>query len=103
MTMPVDEYKIIATVKDVKGKCGSGFKVGEKIVIYGGSWGANIDLKETDRICVSGLMPILLINKAVMSGAKAENLGLSYVQCFDPGPPLTSGGTVIFKIEVFYE
>jgi uncharacterized repeat protein (TIGR04076 family) len=101
--MSVGNFKIIATVKDVKGKCGSGFEVGEKIVIYGGPWGANIDLKETDRICVSGLMPLLLINKAVMSGAKAEDLGLKYVQCYDPGPPLTPGGTVIFEIEVLHE
>ncbi len=42
---------------------------------------------------------------ALRKGIKPSELGLgrgrkAYVQCLDPGPPYTDGGTVIFEIKV---
>lgn len=92
--------KLIIWVREIRGRCPV-FKVGEKIVIQG----PEIDLKETDRICIHALQSILHYAVALRDGIEPEKLGLAregdkaYLQCLDPGEPYTDGGTVIFEIE----
>lgn len=67
--------------------------------------GAEINLKESDRICIHALPSILHYITALREGIDPVKLGLAkkgkkaYVQCVDPGEPYTSGGRVIFEIE----
>jgi len=92
--------KLIITVVEIKGKCPV-FKVGDKIVIEG----PKVNLKETDAICTHAFASFLPYIVALRKGIKASEVGLgkgekAYVQCLDPGPPYTNGGTVIFEITV---
>ncbi|HIH72389.1 MAG TPA: TIGR04076 family protein [Thermococcaceae archaeon] len=92
--------KLIITVVEIKGKCPV-FKVGDKIVIEG----PKVNLKETDAICTHAFASFLPYIVALRKGIKASEIGLgkgekAYVQCLDPGPPYTDGGTVIFEITV---
>lgn len=92
--------KLIITVVEIKGKCPV-FKVGDKIVIEG----PKVNLKETDAICTHAFASFLPYIVALRKGVKPKDIGLgdeekAYVQCLDPGPPYTNGGTVIFEITV---
>lgn len=92
--------KLIITVVEIKGKCPV-FRVGDKIVIEG----PKVNLKETDAICTHAFASFLPYIVALRKGIKASEVGLgkgekAYVQCLDPGPPYTNGGTVIFEITV---
>jgi len=96
----VETYRLIARVKEIRGKC-SVFKIGDKIVIES----PHIIPKETDALCVHALGSMLSMITALSHGISFEELGLAhekgdigYVQCLDPGPPYTPGGTVIFEI-----
>lgn len=92
--------RLIIEVVEVRGKCPV-HKVGDKIVIDG----AEIDLQKTTRICCHALSTIDHWLLALREGADPKKLGLTkegdeknaYIQCPDPGPPYTNGGTVIFK------
>lgn len=93
--------KLIIKVKEIRGKCAV-YKGGERIVIYG----PEIDLKQTDKICVHALSSILYYVVALREGVDPVKLRLakkgnkSYVQCVDPGQPYTNGETVIFEISI---
>ncbi|MGD8506839.1 MAG: TIGR04076 family protein [Candidatus Bathyarchaeota archaeon] len=96
----VEAYRLILTAKEVRGKCPV-FKVGEKIVIES----PHIIPKETDALCVHALGSMLSMTTALSHGVGFKELGLAqregdvgYIQCLDPGPPFTLGGTVIFEI-----
>lgn len=93
-------HRLIITVKEIQGKCPV-FKVGDRIVIEG----PKIVPEKTDALCVHALGSMLSMVIALGRGVSFEELGLAmkegdvgYVQCLDPGPPYTSGGTVIFEI-----
>ena len=92
--------KLIIRVKEIKGNCPV-FSGKEKIVIEG----AEINLKETDKICIHALVPMLHYAIALREGVTPSKLGLAkdgkkaYIQCVDPGEPYTNGGTVIFEID----
>jgi len=93
------EKLIIEAIK-IKGKCPV-FKVGDKVVIKG----PKINLEETDAICTHAFASFLPYIVALRKGVKPSEIGLgkgekAYVQCLDPGPPYTEGGTVIFEITV---
>ena len=93
------EKLIIEAIK-IKGKCPV-FKVGYKMTIKG----PKIDLEETDAICTHAFASLLPYIVALRKGVKPSEIGLgkgekAYVQCLDPGPPYTEGGTVIFEITV---
>ncbi|RJS71974.1 TIGR04076 family protein [Methanophagales archaeon] len=91
---------MIIRVKEVRGNCVV-FKGGEKIVIEG----PEINLKETDKICIHALASLLHYVVALREGVDPVKIGLAkegskaYVQCVDPGKPYTDGGTVVFEIE----
>ena len=87
-------------VVEIRGKCPV-FKIGDRIVIEG----PKIKLDETDAVCTHAFASLLPYIVALRKGIKPRELGLgrgekAYVQCLDPGPPYTDGGTVIFEITV---
>jgi len=93
-------YRLIVTVKKVRGKCPV-FKVGDKITIEV----PKIVPEKTDAMCVHALGSMLSMIVALSHGISFKELGLAvedgdvgYVQCLDPGPPYTLGGTVLFEI-----
>lgn len=90
--------ELVFEVAEIKGNCPV-YKKGDKMVIEG----PEIDLKETDAICIHALPSLLHYAVALREGVDPVKLGLSkdknhaYIQCLDPGEPYTEGGTVIFK------
>ncbi|MFQ5999836.1 MAG: TIGR04076 family protein [Candidatus Bathyarchaeia archaeon] len=93
-------YRLIVTVKEIRGKCPV-FKTGDKIIIES----PRILSKETDSLCVHALGSMFSMITALSHGISFKELGLAhkennvgYVQCLDPGPPFTPGGTVTFEI-----
>lgn len=64
--------KLIIKVKEIKGNCAV-YKGGERIVISG----PEIDLKETDKICVHALASILYYVVALREGVDPVGLGLA--------------------------
>ncbi|KPV63813.1 MAG: hypothetical protein AOA65_1173 [Candidatus Bathyarchaeota archaeon BA1] len=94
-------HRLTITVDNIRGKCPV-FKVGEKIVIEE----PEIVPEKTDALCIHALGSMLSMIIALSRGVSFKELGLSkeegdygYVQCLDPGPPYTPGGTVIFHIK----
>jgi len=91
--------RLTIRVKEIRGRCNI-FKGNEKIVIDK----AEINLKETDKICIHALIPILHYIVALREGVDPVKLGLAkkgdkaYIQCPDPGEPYTGGGTVVFEV-----
>jgi uncharacterized repeat protein (TIGR04076 family) len=89
----------VITVKEISGECAV-HNVGDRIVIAG----PEIDLAETDSVCIHALAPILHYAVAIREGADPEKLGLAkegdkaYIHCPDPGPPYTNGGRVVFEM-----
>jgi uncharacterized repeat protein (TIGR04076 family) len=92
--------RVIVRVKEIRGRCAV-FSGGEKMIIDD----AEINLEETDKICIHALPSILHYITALREGVDPVKLGLAkngkkgYVQCADPGEPYTLGGKVIFEIE----
>jgi uncharacterized repeat protein (TIGR04076 family) len=90
--------RLVFEVVEIKGRCPV-YNKGDKIVMRG----PEIDLKETDALCIHALPSLLHYAVALREGVDPIKLGLStsnsyaYVQCPDPGEPYTEGGTVIFK------
>ena len=87
-------------VVEIRGNCPV-FKRGDMIVIEG----PRVKLDETDAICTHAFASLLPYIVALRKGIKPSELGLgrgekAYVQCLDPGPHYTDGGTVIFEITV---
>ncbi|MCD6523467.1 MAG: TIGR04076 family protein [Thermococcus sp.] len=92
--------RLEARVVEIKGKCPV-FKLGDRIVVEG----PEIKLDETDAVCTHAFASLLPYIVALRKGIKPSELGLgrgdrAYIQCLDPGPPYTDGGTVIFEITV---
>jgi uncharacterized repeat protein (TIGR04076 family) len=91
--------KLVVRVKEIRGHCPV-FKVGDKIVFDE----PEIILEETDALCIHALGAMLSMLVALSRGTSFKKLGLTkkeevgYIQCLDPGPPYTSGGTVVFEI-----
>ena len=93
-------YRLIIIVEEIRGKCPV-FKVGDKIIVEE----PEIITKKTDTLCVHAFGSMVSVIIPLSRGVSFKELGLAkeeetgYVQCLDPGPPYTSGGTVVFKIE----
>jgi len=83
-------YKLILEVKEVKGRCAAGYKVGDKIVVKEPS----ILVKESNNVClyaIGALLPYLTVAYREVSKSDWINQ-LQHLQCPDPI------NTVIFKI-----
>jgi uncharacterized repeat protein (TIGR04076 family) len=92
--------KLIIKAVKIKGNCPV-FKIGDEIVIEG----PEINLEESDKVCVHALFSLGTFIVALREGINPQSLGLTkdnnnkaYYQCQDPGPPYTDGGTVIFEV-----
>ena len=92
--------RLVLTVKEVRGHCPV-HKIGDKIVVDV----PRIDTANTDTLCVHALGSMLSMLVPLARGVSFKDLGLAteegnvgYVQCLDPGPPYTAGGTVLFEI-----
>jgi uncharacterized repeat protein (TIGR04076 family) len=92
--------RLIITVKEIKGKCVV-HSLGDRIVIDG----SELDVKNTNRMCIHALASILHYAVALREGVDPEKLGLTkkgnkaYIHCPDPGEPYTDGGEVVFEVE----
>ncbi|MFQ6080364.1 MAG: TIGR04076 family protein [Candidatus Bathyarchaeia archaeon] len=94
-------YRLVINVKEIRGKCPV-FGVGDRIVVEE----PEIALEKTDALCVHALGSMLSMIIPLSRGVSFKELGLSkeegatgYVQCLDPGPPYTPGGTVVFEVK----
>jgi uncharacterized repeat protein (TIGR04076 family) len=96
--------RLIITVKEINGDCDV-HSEGDRIEIVG----PKIDLEKSDNICIHALAPILHYSVALREGVDPVKLGLAkegkaaYVHCPDCGEPYTSGGRVVFEVEVVDE
>ncbi len=87
-------------VHEVRGKCPVHTK-GDRIVVDG----PGIVPSDTDALCTHALATLLHYTTILEHTWCPVTLGLStpddsdhaYMQCVDPGPPFTEGGTVIFQ------
>ena len=93
-------YRLVITAKEIRGHCPV-FKLGDKIVIES----PDIIPEKTDALCIHALGSMLSMIIALSRGISFKELGLAkeegddgYIQCLDPGPPHTPGGTVLFEI-----
>jgi uncharacterized repeat protein (TIGR04076 family) len=92
--------QIILTVEKIQGYCPL-YKTGDKILIEQ----FYINTKNSQNICIHAFAAMSTLLSAFLHGASATELGIGsrenigYVQCPDPGPPCTKGGTVLFKLE----
>jgi len=97
----VELQRLILTVKEIRGKCPV-HKLGDRIVVES----PKIATAQTDTLCIHALGSMLSMLVPLAYGVSFKGLGLAkkegnvgYIQCLDPGPPYTSGGTVIFEIK----
>jgi len=92
-------YRVIIKVKEVRGYCPL-YKPGDVIVLEK----FYIKSKESANICVHAFTSLISLLSAFSHGYSAKDLGIGetddvgYLQCPDPGPPITKGGTVIFEL-----
>ena len=93
-------YRVVATVKEVKGKCPI-YHLGDKIVFEDFYAKAS---KSKD-ICIHAFVGASTLLSPFLHGISARDIGINmepdtgYIQCPDPGPPCTKGGTVIFELK----
>ncbi|MEM2142867.1 MAG: TIGR04076 family protein [Candidatus Thorarchaeota archaeon] len=91
--------RVVIVVREIRGNCPV-FKVGDRMVFDGAA--LNMDL--TDAYCVwaaQSFTPFLISARRLVPPSELglAREGLKYlVQCLDPGPPLTDGGTVVFEM-----
>ncbi len=88
--------KVTVVADRVVGSCSAKIVAGDKMVFEG----ANLNLAETTRVCPFALSTIYPIIFAARLGHDIAEFGLKerVVQCIDPGPPLSEGGTVFWKV-----
>jgi uncharacterized repeat protein (TIGR04076 family) len=93
--------RLILTVKEIRGKCPV-YQVGDKMVVES----PEVVLDKTDALCIHAMSSMLSMLVPLARQVSFKDLGLAleeqnrgYVQCLDPGPPYTPGGTVIFEIK----
>lgn len=97
-------YGLVITAKKITGKCPV-YKENWKTVICG----PNIDLEQSDAVCIHALGCLATFSVALRAGIPPSSVGLAkagkdevaYFQCLDPGPPYTDGGTVLFEVKRF--
>ena len=93
-------YRVTATVKEIRGKCPL-YALGDKIVFEA----FYVKSTQSRDICIHAFSAMSTLLSAFLHGASAIDLGIGskpdvgYIQCPDPGPPHTMGGTVVFKLK----
>ena len=93
------KYKIIIEVKEIRGLCPL-YKPGDQIILKD----FYIDSNHSKNVCIHLLSAASTLLSAFIHGSSAIKLGIGnrddigYLQCPDPGPPYTKGGTVVFEL-----
>lgn len=90
--------QVIITVEKIRGNYPI-YKTGDKIVIN------NFYIKSEDlqNICIHTFAAITTLLSAFLHGTSTLELGVGheedagFLQCPDPSPPYTKGGTILFK------
>ncbi|MBD3190512.1 MAG: TIGR04076 family protein [Candidatus Heimdallarchaeota archaeon] len=82
-------------VIDIQGECPI-YKVGDQLILEG----AEI----TGKICIHALSALTSLLVPIRQGIPPKCFGIGndkegFLQCPDPGPPLTEGGTVTFRLQ----
>ena len=93
----MSESNVKVVVYKVEGNCPV-FKEGESFIVKNG-----YILESEIALCIHALKSILHFTSLLARGFTGADLGLgkgkeAYIACPDPGPPLTLGGRVIFKL-----
>jgi uncharacterized repeat protein (TIGR04076 family) len=95
------KYRVTITADRLKGVCPlykPGQKVGELYWWY-------FDADRSTHLCAHAVCSMLTAIIPFSRGVSASEMGFGkeddvcYVQCPDPGPPYTCGGTVVFRLE----
>ena len=89
--------RVSIEVISVKGQCAANYKPGDKMFIEE----FYIPPNQKCKICIHALNSFLTIILPYLKGVPAERIGFKdaiYLQCPDPGPPYSKGGTVLFRI-----
>ncbi|MGQ4833592.1 MAG: TIGR04076 family protein [Candidatus Asgardarchaeia archaeon] len=92
-------YRVEIYVEKIDGYCPI-YKVGDKIIVDS----YFINSKKSANVCIHAFGAMMTLLSAFSHGTSARKLGIGseddvgFLQCPDPGPPLTSGGTVTFKL-----
>ena len=98
--LAITKYRLRITVKEIKGKCPL-YQVGDTMIIdkfY-------LDTAESENFCIHAISAMFPLLSSFIHGISAKELGIGtekdigYLQCPDPGPPHTKGGTVLFEIK----
>ncbi|MFB0503578.1 MAG: TIGR04076 family protein [Candidatus Bathyarchaeia archaeon] len=92
-------YRVTIDVKEIGGRCPV-YAIGDRITLDGYC----IDSRMSSNICMHAFSAMLTLLSAFAHGSSAIDLGIGekedvgYLQCPDPGPPYTNGGTVLFEL-----
>jgi len=87
-------------VREIHGRCPL-YKPGDEIILEG----YYIDTKNSAPVCMHAFLALSSLLSAFSHGSSAIDLGIGetddigYLQCPDPGPPCTRGGTVLFELK----
>ncbi|MBS7622443.1 TIGR04076 family protein [Candidatus Bathyarchaeota archaeon] len=88
-----------ATIKEIRGVCPL-YKVGDRILFES----FYVRSEGSKDLCIHAFAAMSTLLSAFLHGKSATDLGIGvepdigYIQCPDPGPPCTKGGTVIFEL-----
>lgn len=86
-------------VEEVRGRCAAGYKPGDEFLLRD----FYVERMQDVRICLHALSSMLTLISPLLKGVPPASLGIgsdetAHVQCPDPGPPYTCGGTVVFRL-----
>jgi uncharacterized repeat protein (TIGR04076 family) len=94
----MEVYRVIVTVREVKGHCGI-HKVGDSFVV---DEGQILSLDTAKSLCVLALASLIPLFPALSKDLPKDDwmsAETQYLQCNDPGPKYGGGGTVIFEVK----
>ena len=91
--------RIVVRVKEVRGNCWANIKAGDKWVLEG----STLITKESDNLCPFALKSVMSVYLLMRSGVDLRDFGfkdrdIAILQCIDPGPPHTEGGSAILEV-----
>ncbi|MBO3798465.1 MAG: TIGR04076 family protein [Thermoproteota archaeon] len=94
-------YRVRIIVKEVRGECTIGYRIGDEIIVKK----YYIPEGQECKICLHALTGMATLLMPFAKGVSARELGIGniddigYVQCPDPAKPYTEGGTVVFELK----
>jgi len=92
-------HRVVLLVKEVRGNCPV-YQAGDQITLDG----YYVDCRRSSNICMHAFSSMLTLLSDFAHGSSAIDLGIGskadvgYLNCPDPGPPYTGGGTVLFEL-----